>query len=279
MGAYHPRVSLPDLAPLVVVLVLLELAAGALIVTWLGDVIGDAQRGFAGTTTLICLAVLAADLLLLAILPDPAQLLHQPVDAGRFASMIHWSIALAVAMLLYALFCWVGTDIARRVVGAGAVVCAGVALARAAATFGSPLVGGYAGALAILPAALLAGSTLAGMLLGHWYLIAPDLSFRPLRRAVALIFVAVAVEVATMVVGLAGADPAARHTVLTDPSFWLLVVGSGVVVTGAVNGLTYYFARIRANQPATAMLYALIISALMGLVPSHLLYFITRVPV
>lgn len=271
--------SLPDLAPLVVVLVLLELAAGALVVTWLGDVLGDAQRGFAGTTTLICLAILAGDLALLAVLPDPSRLLHQPVDAAQFSSMIHWSIALAVAMLLYAIFCGVGTDIARRVVGAGAVLCACVALARAAATFGSPLFGGWAGAVAILPAALLAGSTLAGMLLGHWYLIAPDLSFRPLRRAVALIFLAVGVDVAAIVTGLVVADASSRQTVLNDPAFWLLVVGSGVVVTGAVNGLTYYFARIRANQPATAMLYALIISALMGLVPSHLLYFITRVPV
>jgi hypothetical protein len=270
---------LPDLAPVVVVLVLLELAAGALIVTWIGDLLGDAQRGFTGTTALICFAVLAADLGLMAILPDPATLLHQPVDAGLYASMVHWSIALAVAMLLYALFSAVGTDIARRVVGGGAVVCGAVALARAAAAFGSPLLGGFAGAVAILPAALLAGSTLAGMLLGHWYLISPDLSFRPLRRAVWLIFLAVGIEAAAIGLGLAAADPGPRRTVLTDPAFWLLAVGAGVVATGVVNGLTWYFAHIRANQPATAMLYALIITALMGVVPGHLLYFITRVPV
>src|SRR6202023_3255872 len=99
-------------------------------------------------------------------------------------------------MLLYALFCAVGTDIARRVVGGGAVVCGAVALARAAAAFGSPLLG-----------------------------------------------------------GLAGAAPGPRRTVLTDPAFWLLAVGAGVVATGVVNGLTWYFAHIRANQPATAMLY------------------------
>ena len=52
-----------------------------------------------------------------------------------------------------------------------------------------------------------------------------------------------------------------------------------VVLGATVNGLTWYFAHIRANQPATAMLYALIITALMGVVPGHLLYFITRVPV
>ena len=270
---------LPDLAPVVVVLVLLELAAGALTVTWLGDISGDAQRGFAGTTALICLAVLGADLGLMAILPDPSRLLHEPVDAGLYASMVHWSVALAVGMLLYALFCAVGTDIARRVVGGGAVLCGAVALVRMAQAFGSPLLGGYAGAVAFVPAALLAGSALAGMLLGHWYLIAPDLSFRPLRRAVWLILLAVGVDAAAIGLGLAVADSGSRRTVLTDPAFWLLAVGAGVVATGVVNGLTWYFARIRANQPATAMLYALIITALMGVVPGHLLYFITSVPV
>ena len=270
---------LPDLAPVVVVLVMLEVAAGGLVVTWVGDVAGDAQRGFAGTTTLICLAVLGADLGLMAILPDPARLLHKSIDEGTYASMVHWSVALAVAMLAYAVFCAIGTDIARRVVGAVAVGCGAVALARAATVFGSPVLGGYAGAVAVLPAAFLAGSTLAGMLLGHWYLISPDLSFRPLRRAVWLIFTAVGVEAAAIGLGLAFADAGDRRTVLTDPSFWLLAVGAGLVATATVNALTWYFARIRANQPATAMLYALIITALMGVVPGQLLYFTTRVPV
>ena len=59
--------------------------------------------------------------------------------------------------------------------------------------------------------------------------------------------------------------------------FWLLVIGSGVVFTAAVNAFTLYFARIRANQPATAMLYVLIISVVMGMVPAHLLFLLTGV--
>jgi hypothetical protein len=51
------------------------------------------------------------------------------------------------------------------------------------------------------------------------------------------------------------------------------------VVTAGVNGLTLYYARIRANQPATAMLYILVVTVMMGVVPGHLLYFLTRVPV
>ncbi|MFN2569057.1 MAG: hypothetical protein ABR564_05585, partial [Candidatus Dormibacteria bacterium] len=148
--------------------------------------------------------------------------------------------------------------------------------------FGPPLGGALIASAVFLPAALLAGSATAGMLLGHWYLISPDLSFRPLRRAVYLIFTALAVQAVCIGSALLLSRGAGRDELL-GPSFslpfWLLVVGSGVVFTGGVNGLTLYFARLRANQPATAMLYVLIITVLMGLVPAHLLFFRTTVPV
>ncbi|HEY6379213.1 MAG TPA: hypothetical protein VI316_08535, partial [Candidatus Dormibacteraeota bacterium] len=196
-----------------------------------------------------------------------------------FASFVHWTVAFTAGLALYALFCAVGTDAARRVVGVVPVVAGVMAVVRAASAFGSPLLGGRGGLVALMPAALLAGSALAGMLLGHWYLISPDLSFRPLRRIVLLIFVTIGLQAATIVMALLVAGPAARQQVLTDVSFWLLVVATGVLATAGINGLTYYFARIRANQPATAMLYVLIVASLMGVIPAHLLYFSTQVPV
>jgi hypothetical protein len=274
--------SLPGLAPVVGVLVLTELAIGTVLATFLGDLSGEVGRGFLGTTALICLAIMGIDLGLLAILPDPSELLHHPVDASRFSALVHWSVAFTAVLAAYALFCAVGTDAARRVIGVAAVIVAGVTLARAAAAFDSPVLGGFAGAVTFVPAALLAGSTLAAMLLGHWYLIAPDLSFRPLRRGVYLIFATTAVQLAAITLGLAVAGVAVRHDLLAGQygaSFWLLVVGSGLVVTAGVNMLTLHYARTRANQPATAMLYILVISVLMGVVPGHLLYFLTQVPV
>jgi len=126
------------------------------------------------------------------------------------------------------------------------------------------------------------GAALAGMLLGHWYLISPDLTFRPLRRAIYTMFIALGVQATALMVVLATASSRARDDLLGPRyglSFWLLVVGTGLIFTAAVNGLTLYFARIRANQPATAMLYVLIISVLMGVIPAHLLYFLSAVPV
>jgi hypothetical protein len=274
--------SLPALAPLVTVLVLAELAIGTVVAAFLSDLGGDVGRGFIGTTALICVAIMGVDLGLLLVLPPPAQLLHTGVDAGRYASFVHWLIGFTGASFAYALFSAVGTDAARRVVGGVAVACGATAITTAALTFGQPLGGGLAAAVAFVPATLLGGSALAGMLLGHWYLLAPDLTFRPLRRAVYGVFVAVAVQLAAIVGALLAADGDSRQSLIAahySVPFWLLVVLAGLVFTAAVSGLTLYFARIRANQPATAMLYVLIITVLMGTVPGHLLFFLTRVPV
>ena len=275
-------ISIPGLAPIVGVLVLLELGAGTVAAAWISDLWSTVGRGFAGTTALICVVILGTELIMLAALPDPSQLLHRHVDAADYATFVHWSVISTVATAGYAFFSAVGTDPARRVVGAVAVGCGGVAVARAAIVFGPSLGGAGIAVVTFAPAALLGGAVLAGMLLGHWYLIAPDLSFAPLRRAVYLIFSAVAVQAASIAAAVALASRPTRSQLITGHNglaFWLLVVTAGVVATAAVNGLTLYYARIRANQPATAMLYILIITVLMGIVPAHLLAFLTRVGV
>ncbi len=274
--------SLPALAPLVTVLVLAELAVGTVAVTLLSDLGGDVGRGFVGTTALICVAIMGVDLVLLLLLPDPSQLLHTAVDSGAYASFVHWLVGFTAAAFGYALFSAVGTDAARRVVGGVAVACGAVAIAKAALVLGADFGGGLTAAVAFVPAMLLCGSALCGMLLGHWYLIAPDLTFRPLRRAVYIVFAAVLLQSGAIAGALLHAQPDARHSIVAGGyavSFWLLVVLAGLAMTAAVNALTLYFARIRANQPATAMLYVLIITVLMGAVPGHLLYFLSRVPV
>ena len=105
------------------------------------------------------------------------------------------------------------------------------------------------------------------------------MSFRPLRLSIYTVFAAVAVDCAVIAIALVS-NAASRDRLLSGDQavlFWLLVIGSGVLFTAGVNAFTLYFARIRANQPATAMLYVLIISVVMGMVPAHLLYLLTGV--
>jgi hypothetical protein len=274
--------SLPSLAPIATVVVLIEVAAGTTVAAYAVDLVGKVGRGFVGSTSLICSGLMALDVLIEALLPSGTSLLGASLSVGAQASLFHWTIAFTVALLAYAFFCSVMTDIARRVVGIATIGFGAMAIAKCAAAFGPSLGGVGTAVVAFVPAALVSGSALAGMLLGHWYLVAPNLSFRPLRRAIDIVFLAVAVQAAVIVVVLLTSASAVRHELLWSGDaipFWLLVVGSGIVFTTGVALLTRHFARIRANQPATAMLYVLIISVVMGVVPAHLLFFVTGAPI
>lgn len=273
--------SLPDLAPLAGLLVLLELAVGTVVVSTALDLLGGVGRGFVGTTAAICALVMGVDLLLFSGASDFATLLHREVGPAAVSNFAHWLVAFAIVLVVDAFFCAVGTDAARRVVAAFTIAVGVTALVTAAVTVGPGVGGAGLALLAFLPAALLGGSALAGMLLGHWYLVSPNLSFRPLRQSVYAVFAAVALEVAGLASALllAGADRARLISGDQAVLFWLLVIGSGVVFTASVNALTLYFARIRANQPATAMLYVLIITVVMGIVPAHMLFLLTGVAV
>ena len=281
--AYHRAVptSLPDLAPLAGLLVLLELAVGTVAVSAALDQLGRVGRGFAGTTTAICALIMGIDLLVISGSSDIGALLHGPVDAATVANFVHWAIGFTVLLVVDALFAAVGTEMARRVVAGATVVVGLITIVTAALAIGPVLGGAGAATLSFLSAALLGGSALAGMLLGHWYLVTPSMSFRPLRLSIYTVFAAVAVECAVIAIALLGAGGNRERLISGDQAFlfWLLVIGSGVLFTTAVNAFTLYFARVRANQPATAMLYVLIITVVMGLVPAHLLYLVTGVAI
>jgi hypothetical protein len=277
-----PDLSLPALAPIATVVVVAEIAAGTTVAAYAVDVLGKVGRGFIGTTAAICAGVMAIAVVIEALLPSDSALLGAPLPPGAQADLLHWSLAFTVALLAYAFFCAVMTDIARRVVGAVTIGFGAMAIAKCAAAFGPALGGVGTAVVAFVPAALVSGSALAGMLLGHWYLVAPNLSFRPLRRAIDIVFAAVAFQALVIVLVIVVSAPAVRGELLWSGDaipFWLLVVGAGIVFTTGVALLTRHFARIRANQPATAMLYVLIISVVMGVVPAHLLFFVTGAPI
>ena len=273
--------SLPTLAPIAGYLTLLELSVGTAAAAYAIDAVGKVGRGYVGSTAIISAAVAGIALLIGVNVPTDVTLLNSPIQAGAMSDLIHWSIGYIGALLVLAFFSWEGTDAARRVVGAATLAVGGVCIGKAAVAIG-PAISGAPGAVAVLvPATLVTGAALAGMLLGHYYLVAPSLSFRPLRQMVRLVLGAVGVEAAVLAGVLVASAPAARSQMLTSYAlpFWLLVIGAGIVFTVVVTLLTAHFARIRANQPATAMLYVLIISVLMGVVPAHLLFFVTGTPI
>ena len=112
-----------------------------------------------------------------------------------------------------------------------------------------------------------------GMLLGHWYLVAPMLSSRPLVRLTVLLLIALLAQ-AAILVGLAGVDELARF----GPVVWIRGA-FGIVFPLVMAGFVWYSCRIRAMRTATGILYLAVGCVLMGDVAAKVIYFLTAVPV
>ena len=121
-----------------------------------------------------------------------------------------------------------------------------------------------------LTAAFLLGTTMTAMLLGHWYLIAHNLSIKPLLRLHFAMFVAFGLRLATVGVALAWA----LTTHAPDKVSWLwlvLRVGAGLFGAGILSSMAFAAAKLRATQSATGILYVVVVFVLVGELTDQLL--------
>ncbi|MDX1502841.1 MAG: hypothetical protein R3325_10815 [Thermoanaerobaculia bacterium] len=265
-------------------LFLLALAAGCLsTLFWIPE--DDLGRGYFQLNALILLALLALAVALFLL--HPFEPFAGPRGAvtlfGGFAACFGyyagvwrqlWRVARGFAALALA------TTVA-------ALLGAGHQLLPAAA---APLP--YRGTLlagALLSSALLLGWSLTTMLLGHWYLVAPRLSFRHLTVFCAALTGLVVVRTATAAAGMTAAalaDPA------LEPHPWTLLAGLagegiflwfrllwGLAIPLALGLMALHCARQRSNQSATGILYVLVVGSFIGEITALYLTLSTGVPV
>lgn len=137
--------------------------------------------------------------------------------------------------------------------------------------------------------ALVLGWALITMLLGHWYLVAPRLTFRHLTVfcwvLLAVVLGRCAVVAATL--WTAGSvDPA------VEPNPWRLLTGFegqgmffwfrvlwGLAIPVALAWMSLHCARRRSNQSATGILYVLVVGVLVGEITAFYLSVTTGVPI
>jgi hypothetical protein len=144
-------------------------------------------------------------------------------------------------------------------------------------------------AVALLTSAAVLGWSLIAMLLGHWYLVAPRLTFRHLVIfcwALLLMMVARGAALAATMAVAGSVDPTlSPHPirVLVDFGgqgmfFWFrLLWGLGGPLVLAWMAL--HCARRRSNQSATGILYVLVVGAFVGEVTAYYLLLTTGIPV
>jgi hypothetical protein len=256
--------------------VLTGLAVGAFAAIVLGRLRTDATRGFLAFTG-TCAVLLG----LLAFVSDgalPAALAGSPVAADAA-----WTEPRRIAL---ALFCGLAgayvVAIARgrraAPLGLAALTAGGAVLVFGALGWG----GGAGGAiplfiqLAVLAAAT--GGVFASMILGHWYLVTPKLSERPLILYARLLTLVIAIQVALFVVWVAtGAGPAgeAPFAVLVGPwalFVWLRLI-VGLLFPLVVSWAAIQTARSRSMESATGLLYINVGTIAAGTILAAGLYF------
>ncbi len=269
----------------VLVLFLLALSAGILSTSfWVpGD---DVGRGYFQTNALVVLGLLSV--------ASVVVWLHPIQPFGRRAAI--GTILLALALL--AGFAYYGAIWRER--WRLAQVPAALALAATAAAL---LLGGaslipartplpYREAwvvLSLLGGAALLGWSLVTMLLGHWYLIVPKLSFRHLTVFCRVLLAVVMVRALSLLLTL-GAAYRVDPFVLPHPwrmmidlggqgmFFWFRVLW-GLVIPALLAWMALHCARNRSNQSATGILYVLLVGTFIGEITALYLAVTTGIPV
>lgn len=128
--------------------------------------------------------------------------------------------------------------------------------------------------LYMLTSSLLLGGSLSTMILGHWYLLNAKLSFVPLIRLSTVLVVAIIAK--ALLVAAAFFLNWRILCNMENPFDIMLVVariGAGIIFAFILAVMVLKCAKLRSNQSATGILYALVVFILIGELLSHYLTF------
>jgi hypothetical protein len=140
----------------------------------------------------------------------------------------------------------------------------------------------------LLTSALLLGWSLIAMLLGHWYLVAPRLTFRHLVVFCWVLLGTVVLRFAALAGTLVAA---ASVDELVEPNPWRVLTSVegqgmffwfrltwGLLIPLALALMSLHCARQRSNQSATGILYVLVVGTFIGEITAYYLAVTTGIP-
>ena len=267
--------------PIVLAVVLAELAVGGSFVMWVIDRSGKAPSGFLKLVAFVDVGAIAAALALVPTFPRGELAERAGIEAGPLNAFGQALIVVTVLMIIQLVTVFLPVRGLR--LGAGVVTCLVGAAALGVVALARPLLGlsqlPYDPlAIAALPLGAIAlGGTDAAMLLGHWYLVTPKLSPGPLRRASLIVVFGVVLQVALVaIVALRGDLTGTWETALSVAL--ALRVGVGLLMTGVVALAAWWTAGMN-TQSSTGLLYVALGCAFAGEVSARVIFFLTGVPI
>lgn len=260
---------------------LIEAAVGgAIALLWLHSR-GEVSRGFTLFTGVSLLIVGALAAWLRVGFPPLTAPDVNPADVYWFAAERTLSIAFLVLFAAYivGLFSVRLHGLARLLAPIVPLVGLG-ALWSASLINPSGQLAGLGAPLTILAGAVALGAAVTALSLGHWYLVSPTLSVRPLIQVTLVCVGAIVVQAVllTLALFLPGA-PQDRVQALfsTYAIFTGVRIVFGLVVPLLAGIMAWRTARIRSLDSATGLLYVVAALVLAGEIAARTLYFLTGV--
>ena len=260
---------------------LIEAAVGGVIALFWVHLRGEVSRGFTLFTGICLLACAGLAIGLRGAFPPFRSAELNPSAVFWFAVERSLTIAFAILLAVYLIGqggqAWRGLV---RLIGPLVPLLGLAGLWAAALVDASPQLLGLGTPLAVLAGALALGSALAALSLGHWYLVSPTMSVKPLIQVTLLCFWAVLGQSVLLVLLLVTASPVGG-AVQGLFSGYLLFLGVrvvfGLVVPLAATLMAWRTARIRSLDSATGLLYIVAALILAGEIAARTLYFLTGV--
>jgi hypothetical protein len=260
--------------PYVLWITLVTLAVGAFAFTAVIGAITDATTGYLRFTAISAGVIAALAWLSDGGLPIPTELAIQPAPPALDVARRTALGAFVVTTFVYAFM----LRRPRGRLGAAAVGAAFAALAILAAAFGWAPSSIDAVPLAVQLGILSAvtGGSMAAIALGHWYLVTPKLSERPLTLQVRMLLAALAVQGLLFVVWttLGGGVDQQAWDAFSGPSALLVWLRGGITILFPLIlvFMALRTAQTRSMESATGLLYINLAAVLAGTIGAAALY-------
>ncbi|HEY9288730.1 MAG TPA: hypothetical protein VIT43_11990 [Candidatus Dormibacteraeota bacterium] len=264
--------------PLALFLVLAETAAGGIVTVAYLRASGGITDGFLKFAT-VTYAVLAGLALLVVWAGPPASYRTLfAINEGAAGGLAGLMSLLLLALIAQSVLAFRGQSHLGK--GSAATITASaLLLVGLGVTFwpaAGSTVGGVLLVLLFVISTVVLGAATTGMLLGHWYLVTPALTNRPLLRAIVILVAGLLLQAAVFPLALGGLRSSAspgQALGLSPVLTWLWVLGA-VILPLLAAAPAIVTCRLRSFMSTTGLLYLAMIALLPGQLLGQLVFFV-----
>jgi hypothetical protein len=270
--------------PLITLQAVVEVAVGGMLALFITDVTRMVTRGFLASTGGVLLLVGVIGVAGQYFLPDPSHLTEHAVNRAWLQPALRLSALFMVLFLLYLVAVYLRPPLLHVIIGVVATAAGLAAVISSANAFPTPVWGSYGTAVSFILSAITIGTVTTAMLLGHWYLVVPNLSTKPLFILLGILaagFLLQAALAAAALVVLGGhSDFPTIHDVVYGGyslTFWMHIA-AGIALPLIITALALQSTRMRSLMSATGLLYVAVVLTLVGQVTGKVIFYSANLP-